>query len=366
MGGRLRPEFLVLSPAKTGSTWLAANLRCHPGIHIPAIKEINFFSYFHKHLGLDWYRRLFRNGAALKNGDVSPCYALLPQVTIRQIHGLFPDLKLIFILREPVARAWSHARHCFVYQEANFQGHAGPLADVPEAMWRENFAHPWPRAHGDYQSQLRRWLSVFPKEQMHVEFFDSIAADPEALLRRILAFLGLSADVDFSRYPLFKKIQEGPPLPLPETLRTLLQETHAEPTRKLAGYLRDTLRLTCPDAWRVTPESPDDSPCADEALAVLLDANPPPWGVLLEEGFAGFNILFHHGRFVGLSQHIGPVDLNALSPEDVRRMEQCDEIVTATTLAELRKRLRPAARKAAVRRVLRKCGLARLARFFFK
>ena len=46
------PQFLVISPSKTGSTWLADNLRCHPQIFVPAVKEVKYFSSLFKWLNL--------------------------------------------------------------------------------------------------------------------------------------------------------------------------------------------------------------------------------------------------------------------------------------------------------------------------
>ena len=77
---------------------------------------------------------------------------------IRQVHACFPHLKLVFLLREPCARAWSHARHMQQYREANFNDE--PIVEPTETDWRENFRHDWTAASGDYLGQLRRWLSV--------------------------------------------------------------------------------------------------------------------------------------------------------------------------------------------------------------
>jgi hypothetical protein len=40
---RSLPDFLVISPPKTGSTWLSHNLRCHPEIFVPPRKELRYF-----------------------------------------------------------------------------------------------------------------------------------------------------------------------------------------------------------------------------------------------------------------------------------------------------------------------------------
>ena len=58
-----RPDFLVISPPKTGTTWLAANLRCHPQIFVPDIKEVKYFSSLLKWLDLEWYQSHFLAGS---------------------------------------------------------------------------------------------------------------------------------------------------------------------------------------------------------------------------------------------------------------------------------------------------------------
>jgi hypothetical protein len=166
----LRPDFLIISPPKIGSTWLAENLRCHPQVFVPAIKEVRYFSSYFKALDLGWYLGHFTPGADRLKGEASPSYALLPVEGIRLIRRLMPDVRLIFLMRDPVARAWSHAKHTYRFGEANFASCSLSLEAVPDDQWQENFRHEWCLAGGDYLGQLRRWLSVFPKEQVNVGF----------------------------------------------------------------------------------------------------------------------------------------------------------------------------------------------------
>ena len=195
------PDFLVISPAKTASTWLADNLRCHPEVFVPAIKEVKYFSYYSKWLDLSWYLDQFSAAGGRVKGEASPSYAILPVETIRQIRSLMPNLKLVFLMREPIARSWSHAKHNFRYHEANFLGNTCEFEAVSPSLWRENFLHEWPLASGDYLGQLRRWLSVFPRQQIYVDFYESVVHDPQKLLRNLFAFLGVTRDVDLSAFP---------------------------------------------------------------------------------------------------------------------------------------------------------------------
>src|SRR5271166_5821623 len=94
-----RPDFLIISPPKTGSTWLANNLRRHTQIFVPSIKEIRYFSSFFKSLDLSWYLDQLAPGSGQSKGEASPSYALLPVDRIRLIRWLVPDVKIVFLMR---------------------------------------------------------------------------------------------------------------------------------------------------------------------------------------------------------------------------------------------------------------------------
>src|SRR5579871_1405390 len=152
-----RPHFLVISPPKTGSTWLADNLRAHPGVFVPAVKEVKYFSSLHRWLDLDWYRHHFAPAAGRLAGEASPSYSHLPLSRIRLIRRLFPDLKLVYLMRDPVRRAWSHAKHVHRYREAVFAD--APPGPATAGQWRAALADDWMLTIGDSLSQLRRWLA---------------------------------------------------------------------------------------------------------------------------------------------------------------------------------------------------------------
>ena len=144
-----RPDFLVISPPKTGSTWLADNLRRHPQLFVPAIKEVKYFSSLYQWLDYGWYCDHFNGAGPRQAGEASPSYASLPLADIRNIRRLLPDVKLVFLMREPVARAWSHAKHNRRYREANFAD-ASDTETTNQDQWRANFVHDWPLVAGDY------------------------------------------------------------------------------------------------------------------------------------------------------------------------------------------------------------------------
>ena len=101
------------------------------------LKELKYFSNRFELEDLRNYLTHFHNGAEKIKGEASPSYSMLPTSTIRLIRALVPDLKLIYLMREPISRAWSHARHNCREHESTFKGYTGRFEDVSEEKWIE-------------------------------------------------------------------------------------------------------------------------------------------------------------------------------------------------------------------------------------
>ncbi|MBY0231924.1 MAG: sulfotransferase domain-containing protein, partial [Gemmataceae bacterium] len=255
----LLPDFLVVSPPKTGTTWLADNLRCHPGVFVPASKEVRYFSTFGDWAGLEWYLDHFAGAGGRLKGEASPSYALLPPERIRLLRDLVPDVKLVFLVREPVGRAWSHARHTFRYCEAGFAGRTLSLEEMAEEDWLAGFRHPWLAANDDCLGQLERWLGVFPREQVFLGFFEDLVRRPEGLLRDVFAFLGVDAGLPLGGFPVRERILEGMPAPLTPRLEGELRSALRARSAELSAFLRG-LGLEPPPEWDWCREPADAAP----------------------------------------------------------------------------------------------------------
>ena len=347
---RWRPDFLVISPPKTGSSWLATNLRCHPQVFVPCIKEIKYFSSLFRHFDLNWYLDHFHTAGSRRKGEASPSYALLPIKRIRLIRRLLPDVKLIFLMRDPVARAWSHAKHMFRFREANFAASTAAFEGITSDQWRENVLHQWSLANHDYLGQLRRWLSVFPREQFYLGFFESIADDPRALLREVFAFLGVDADVDFSHFPIFEKVLPGLTGPLPTELGRFLRRLLRDRTQELVSFLGHHFRLPPPPTWqpsldaRVPGREAGPPACFwelnDECLARLLEQER--WSEvarLVQENYNGYNIVLYRGRFYALLHARGVLHVPRMSEAELERHRLDGSCFVAPSLVEVKERV---------------------------
>ena len=70
---------------------------------VESIKDLSMRS----HIDLDRYGQLFSHKGSLLSGDISPAYSTLSDEIIERVVDHFPNLKVVFLARDPVERAWS-------------------------------------------------------------------------------------------------------------------------------------------------------------------------------------------------------------------------------------------------------------------
>lgn len=103
------PNFIIVGAAKAGTRALIDYLDQHNEIYTYP-DEIHFFSKNYNK-GIDWYQKFFKNVNDEKAiGEKSPSY-FTSSKTPERIFQNIPDVKLIFLLRNPVDRAYSHYWH---------------------------------------------------------------------------------------------------------------------------------------------------------------------------------------------------------------------------------------------------------------
>ena len=176
-GDQHPPDFLYVGTSKAGSTWLFNALARHPDVFLPSDKGLYYFDA-HFDRGADWYLEHFRGSGGLVRGEVSHSYLSSPQAPAR-IAALAPGVRLLVCLREPVDRAFSD--YLDLRKNQQFDGpFAAALERYPRLVDR-----------GRYASHLRRYLEVFPREQLLVQLFDDLRSDPQAYADQVFDFLGL-------------------------------------------------------------------------------------------------------------------------------------------------------------------------------
>lgn len=191
-------DFVIIGAAKSGTTTLYDYLVRHPDIYMPDLKEPCYFDNTmlnghepHKgwHKGLDWYHSLFKGsneGQLL--GEASTNYTRYPQVndTPKRIFEYNRDMKLIYILRDPVARTYSHYVHRCMKElklEPPFQ----------TAFLEQIKLDPMCIDSSKYALQLSEYLKYFDKESILLLSFSELIKKPDVIVRDVLQFL----DIEF-------------------------------------------------------------------------------------------------------------------------------------------------------------------------
>lgn len=141
------PDFLGIGAQKAGTTWLHENLRCHPELYLPDAKELHYFDWdFHQ--SLRSYAEHFRDGADRVKGEITPGYSILSSIRIALIKDLMPDLRLLFLVRNPISRAWSQAL-------MNLVGRTNRRReDVSDDEFRKHFRSTRSVKRGDYLTTI--------------------------------------------------------------------------------------------------------------------------------------------------------------------------------------------------------------------
>jgi sulfotransferase family protein len=222
-GGRLNgltgdacPDFLCVGAQKAGTSWLFHQLTLHSDFWMPPMKELHYFDSLGRvkrnkpprckderdqwflarlaelsalpYIDLQIYSELFAAKKTLLSGDITPGYSTLNDELIERIIGYFPNLKVIFLARDPVDRAWSQLS--MDVRDQNIAPFDSTNADEvlryllsPGVFFR---SHP--------SKIVRRWRRYVHPDCFRVHFFDDLKVNPAGLRRSILSFLGANPD----------------------------------------------------------------------------------------------------------------------------------------------------------------------------
>lgn len=192
------PNFVCPGAPKSGTTTVFQLLKQHPEIYLPRVKEPKFFSEHQNYSkGLDWYQTEFYPDAQGKKiiGDMSPDYMIYHYVPERIRQCLGENVRLVFMLRNPVDRAYSH-----YLMNRWWSGEHRPFEkavhDNIESIRREG---PWNKPDNYvcgslYYLQIINFLNYFPKENMKFILFEDYIKDTIKIVNEIICFLGLQSD----------------------------------------------------------------------------------------------------------------------------------------------------------------------------
>lgn len=175
-----RPNFIGIGAQRAGTTWLYANLRQHPDVFLPETKELRYFNFGYEHGENSYLSHFAGSKGETAVGEITPGY-YWNRLALQRIAAFRPDMKLIFIVRAPVERAYSQYE---LYRD-EFAGES-----FSEALRARPELVDW----GRYGRTLG-WLDeLFPPEQLLVLDYSELQEDPRGFFRRVLEFLDVDRD----------------------------------------------------------------------------------------------------------------------------------------------------------------------------
>lgn len=217
-----KPNFFIVGEAKTGSTALYYQLKQHPDIFMPEVKEPNYFckdflqeseAFYNKNffnrLFKDVflvrtekrYLRLFKNWNNEKIAGDATVKNLYSKVAAKEIHTFNPNANILILLREPVDFVHSlHSQHLYTGTEN--------IADFKRALALEGerkhgkyppttrFSPPSLRYYSErikYAENVKRYLDLFG-DHVKVVLYEDFKKDNANIYKEICTFLGVDAN----------------------------------------------------------------------------------------------------------------------------------------------------------------------------
>lgn len=195
---RSLPDFFLLGAAKCGTTSLHDYLRQHPELFLPYVKELNVFDTDEEQFAaeIDRYHTYFSEAGERIAGEATPSYFRHVDVVAPRMRRLYGDAppRFLLLLRDPVARAYSHYLHNVSEGREPLSFEAALQAEQahPQSKWR---AWKGYFADGVYADALAQWFEVFPRERFLILLSHNLARHPEEVLQRIFRFLKVDPEV---------------------------------------------------------------------------------------------------------------------------------------------------------------------------
>ena len=275
---------LSVGAMKAGTTWLYAVLSRNPALHFAMEKEIHYFyhkyvnpnflsdqrrlneakkryilrfdpektnidavrqnlhwvsAYLDRPIGDFWFRNLFQLRKHHKYAcDFSNLNSQLPEEVWPEIEAQCDNLRVLYTMRDPVKRLWSHAK---------FQLQLDGKVDKLESWGPDEFRafvkqdHLWKNA--EYGKALRAFKGGLKPGTLKALFYEDIHADQRGSLREIEEFLDLPA-FNYPQNLLDRRFTESVKVEMPSFFPELFADDIARIKAEVEaeGY-------TLPESW---------------------------------------------------------------------------------------------------------------------
>ena len=180
----MKVNFIILGAMKCGTTSLATILREHPDIVFSSPKEPQFFSRTDEwRENLDEYHAHFERENDVLYGEGSTTYTKYPNENLeiwKDIYDYNPDMKFIYVIRDPVDRAISHYMHLYTRRV------------YTDSIEKCIINYPKIIRTGCYFTQIKPFVELFGKDNVLIVRFNKLIYETEEVLGDISGLLDLS------------------------------------------------------------------------------------------------------------------------------------------------------------------------------
>ena len=211
----IKPNFIICGSSTSGTSFLTAGIVDHPEIYLPKKMrpEPHYFykSWEYQKSFKEYYlKKYFSN---VKNeiaiGERSSSYMFGDKVPSR-MQKFLPSAKLIFILRNPIERAYANYRYTVLEGlESNSFSYAlkneNERIKNQKGIWSEIQPYNY-TGRGLYYKQLKNFLKFYPREQMLILKSEIFGKNIQNDFNEIFNFLNVSKDFKFHRPPEFSSL----------------------------------------------------------------------------------------------------------------------------------------------------------------
>lgn len=192
------PDFIIIGAPKCGTTALAHFLHQHPDIYISSNKEPRFFTALQGDMeksitgsgprlsgnfdkGWAWYTSHFKDASPSQiTGEASTVY-FANEDAAALIKEHCPNTKIILMLRNPVARIYSH------YWQEHKLGFDFPSFE--EMLQTNHFRTQYFLCISHYKQHIERYLRYFELNQIMIIIQEHFIESPEISFYNVLDFL---------------------------------------------------------------------------------------------------------------------------------------------------------------------------------
>lgn len=177
-------DFIIPGTMKGGTSSAKVNLSKHPDVHL-APRECHFFNDKFE-IGLEKYKKLLKIPENFSGmlGEKSPRYCM-SEIALNRMKQTFPNIKIIFFIREPVSRLTSQFNMMTQVKKIKCK-------NIIKFSEQGDFVRDiQPVERGFYIEQIDKMVSLFGRENMLISISERCKQNPHDEYNKIFTFLGV-------------------------------------------------------------------------------------------------------------------------------------------------------------------------------